>query len=191
MQTINTFFNLQNGSQDWISRVTQSREFAQFKQSVAQEIKGFPLPPAFYEKMVQELPNSLNIEIKDILVWAWRKRGEIIQYRDKGKYPPGETHLVPLLEHTVVSKHSPTIQAVIDYVDLPEIKLPEIKFDIVLKLQMKGAILSIQDRKIMEILVGSCTGSGSIQFAGLVVVEKKTAPYTLPATINLGEGITI
>jgi hypothetical protein len=187
MQTINTFFSLQNASQDWVSGVIQSQEFSRVKQSIAQRIKGFPLPPSFYEKIIQELPHSLDIEIKDILVWAWRKRGEIIQYRDKEKYPPGETHIVPLLEHTVVSKHSPTIQPVIDNVELPT----KIKFDIVLKLKMKGSMLNIRDGKIMEILVGSCTGSGSIQYAGIAILEKKTAPYTLPAIINLGEGITI
>ncbi len=187
MQTINTFFSLQDASQDWVSGVMHSQEFSQVKQSIAQEIKGVPLPPSFYEKMIQELPHSLDIEIKDILVWAWRKRGEIIQYRDQRRYPPGDTHIVPLLEHTVVSKHSPTIQPVINNQELPI----KIKFDIVLKLKMKGAMLGIRDGKIMEILVGSCTGSGSIQYAGVVVLEKKTAPYTLPATISLGEGVTI
>ena len=187
MQTINTFFSLQDASQDWASGVLSSQEFSRVKQSITKEIKGFPLPPSFYEKIIQELPQSLDIEIKDILVWAWRKRGEIIQYRDKKKYPPGETYLVPLLEHTVISKHSPTIQPVINNVELPT----KIKFDIVLKLKLKGAILDIRDGKIIEILTGSCTGSGSIQYAGITILEKKTAPYTLPATLNLGEGITI
>lgn len=187
MQTINTFFNLQDASQDWVSGVLHSQEFSQVKQSIAKEVKGVPLTASFYEKMVRELPQSLDIEIKDILVWAWRKRGEIIQYRDKKKYPPGETHLVPLLEHTVISEHSPTIQPVINNVELPT----KIKFDIVLKLKIKGAMLGIRDGKIMEILTGSCTGSGSIQYAGIAVLEKKTAPFTLPGTINLGEGITI
>jgi hypothetical protein len=61
----------------------------------------------------------------------------------------------------------------------------------VLKLKLKGAMLDIRDGKIIEILTGSCTGSGSIQYAGITILEKKTAPYTLPATLNLGEGITI
>lgn len=187
MHTIGTFFGLQDGSQDWVSGVMQSQEFAQVKQSINQEIKGFTLPPSFYEKMIQELPGGLYIEIKDILVWAWRKRSEITQYRDRGKYPPGETHIVPLLEHAVVSKHSLTIQPVVNDMELPT----KIKFDIVLKLKMKGAMLGIRDGRIMEILVGSCTGSGSIQYAGATILEKKTAPFTLPATINLGEGITI
>lgn len=186
MQTINTFFSLQDGSQDWISGVTQSQAFAQVKQSIGQEISGFTLPASFYEQMIRELPGALDIEIEDILVWAWRTRREIAQYRDRGKYPPGETHIVPLLEHTVVSRHSPTIQPVIN-----NLELPKIKFDIVLKLKMKGAMLGIRDGKIMEILVGSCTGSGSIQYAGATILEKKTAPFTLPATINLGDGITI
>jgi hypothetical protein len=187
MHTISTFFGLQDGSQDWISGVMQSQEFARVRQSIGQEIKGFTPPPFFYEKMIRELPGGLDLEIKDILVWAWRKRREITQYRDPARYPPGETHIVPLLEHTVVSKHGLTIQPVVNKVELPT----KIKFDIVLKLKMKGTMLGIRDGKIMEILVGSCTGSGSIQYAGATILEKKTAPFTLPATINLGEGITI
>lgn len=187
MQTIKTFFGLQNGSQDWVSKVAKTQEFARVEQSIAQEIKGIPLPPAFREKIVRELPHTLDIDIKYILVWAWREHAEIAKYQDRRKYPPGESHVVPLLEHTVVSKHSPTIQPVVNGKELP-IKL---KFDVVLKLKMKGAMLSIRDGKIMEILVGSCIGSGSIQYSGVTILEKETAPYTLPGTINLGEGITI
>jgi hypothetical protein len=186
MQTINTFFGTESESTAWVSSVIQSQEFALVKQSLNQEIKGFTPPSTFYERMIGKLTSALDIEIQDILVWSWRKRNEIIQYRDKGKYPPGETQIVPLLEHSVVSKHNPTIKVMVN-----QKEVHKIKFDVLLKLMLKGAMLGIRDGKIMEIMLGSCSGSGSVQYAGLTILERKTAPLNLPATITLGEGISI
>ena len=186
MQTINHFFNLHTGSQEWVSRVIKSEEFNQIEKKLVQEIEGFQVPPAFYELLIREVTQALDIEMSDLLVWAWRTRREIAQYRDRERYPPGESHIVPLIEHTVVSKHSPTIQPVVN-----NVPLQKIKFDVILKLKMKGAMLKIRDAKIMEILVGSCSGSGAIEYAGLAILEKKTAPYEFPGTISLGEGVSI
>jgi len=186
MQTLNTFFGTQSGSTAWVSSVIQSQEFARVKQRLNQEIKGFTPPSTFYERMIGKLTSALDIEIQDILVWGWRKRNEIRQYRDQRKYPPGETQIVPLLEHSVVSKHNPTIKLMAN-----QKELHKFKFDIVLQLKMKGVMLGIRGGKIMEIMVGSCSGSGSVQYAGITILERKTAPLNLPATIMLGEGISI
>lgn len=186
MQTINHFFNLHTGSQEWVSKVIKSEEFNQIKKKLAQEIKGYPVPPAFYELLIREVTQALDIEMSDLLLQAWRTRREIDQYRDKKRYPPGESHIVPLLEHTVVSKHSPAIQPVVN-----NIHLRKITFDIILKLKLKGAMLKIRDAKIMGVLMGSCSGSGTIEYAGLVILEKKTAPHSFPSSISLGEGVSI
>jgi hypothetical protein len=186
MQTISDFFNLHDESAVWVSNVGKSLEFARIKQRMAQEMKGFRVPPSFYELVIRQLADLLNIGMADIFVGAWRKHREIIKYRDSKKYPPGNVYTVPLVEHTITSRHSPTIQPIIN-----NVPLPKLKFDIVLKLKMNGIILKIWDRKVMEILVGSCSGDGSIEYAGFAVLEKKTAPFTLPASIFLKEGIQI
>jgi hypothetical protein len=185
MQTLNTFFGTQKESQGWVNSITESQEFAQAKQSIAQELTGFQVPPSFYELLIVKLCEALDIEIGNILVWGWRKQGEIAKYRDS-ENPPDGSHEVPLLEHTLVSKHSPTIQPVIN-----EVPLAKLKFDISLRLKLKGVKLFIRDGKIMEAKTGTCSGSGSIGYAGFAILEKKTAPYNLPGSIPFAQGIPI
>jgi hypothetical protein len=186
MQTINHFFNLHDRSTDWVSRIVKSQEFSRIKRRMAQELKGFRVPPSFYELVIRQLTDMLDINISYILIQTWCKHREIIQYRDTDKYPPGEVFIVPLIEHTVSSRHSPTIQPIIN-----NVPLSKIKFDVVLRLKMKGVMLKILDGKITEILIGSCAGNGSIEYAGFAVLEKETAPITFPASIVLKEGVRI
>ncbi|HSF83937.1 MAG TPA: hypothetical protein VLA49_22095 [Anaerolineales bacterium] len=185
MLTLNDFFNTQNGSTEWIAGITGSQEFMQAKTRIAQELTGFQIPPSFYELLIVKLTEALDLDIGNILVWGWRKQREIIQYRDK-ENPPEGSHHVPLLEHTIVSKHSPTIQPVVN-----EVRLAKLKFDILLKLKMKGAILIIRDGNIMAIQTGTCTGNGAIAYAGFAILEKKTAPFKLPGSLVFKDGIPI
>jgi hypothetical protein len=185
MDTLSTFFNIQNKSLKWALYITQSQGFAQVKQKMAPLLTGAPLPQYFYEFFVTSLHKGLNIDIGSILVWGWRKHEEIIEYRDK-KNPPEGSHKVVLAKNTVVSKHSPVLKPKVNGV-----KLGEIKFDIVLKLTTNGAILLIRDGKVMEIQTGTCIGSGSIEYAGIPFIEKETAPFSLPGSIPFEQGIPI
>lgn len=187
MPTINDFFNLYDTSDDWVSRVKQSQEFALIKERMDQELSGIPVPPSFHELVIRQLTDLLDIDVSRLLIAAWLKRREIVQYRDTEKYPPGNAYVVPLIEHTVTSKHSPSIQPVINNDPLPV----KIEFDVVLKLKMEGAMLKILDARIKEILVGSCTGNGAIEYAGFTVLEKETAPFDFPGSIVLKEGVPI
>ncbi len=185
METINDFFCLSEGTQEWVSSVKNSEKFKQYKKLLLQEMKGFQIP-AFDELLIRELAHALNIEMSEVLVRAWRKMREIAQYRDTKKYPPGECNLVPLMEHTLVSKHHPTVQPIIN--DVP---MKKIEFDVTLKLKLKTAVLSIRDGRIMEIQIGSCSGMGTIEYEGFLILEKKTASYSFPGSISFGEGILI
>ncbi|UCH59760.1 MAG: hypothetical protein JSV61_16310 [Anaerolineales bacterium] len=185
METLNTFFHTKKASLDWATSITNSPEFTQAKHRIAQELTGAILPETFYERMIMKLTDALDIDVGNILVWGWRKQREIVQYRDK-ENPPSGSHTVPLLEHSLVSKHSPTIQPVVN-----EVRLPKLKFDIILKLKLKGAILNIQDGKIMQVTTGTCTGSGSIAYTGIPILERSTAPLNLPGSIVFTDGFPI
>ncbi len=190
MPTISQFFNLLDNSPEWASKAANSKAFQEVKKSLAQELKGLALPPAFCELLLNELPRALDIEMSSLLLRAWGKRNEIAEYRDRQKYPAGESHAVPLLEHTVISKHQPRIKVVINQKPLKKIEF-DLKFDVLIQLIMNGVVLKIRDGRIMEILVGSCNGYGLIEYAGLTILEKKTSPYEFPYMISLGEGVSI
>lgn len=186
MQTLNTFFNTHAESMNWVTEVINSQEFAPAQQLIAKDA-GIQIPASFYEKLIGRLCDALDIEIGDILVWGWRKQREIAAYRNK-ENPPGVFYEVPLVEHTLTSKHSPGLKPVIDGITLPKVNL---KFDIIMKLKIDGVILFIRDGKIMRASAGTCTGKGSIEYSGVTILEKKTGPFTLPGSLSFRQGIPI
>lgn len=174
MQTLNEFFNTQQGSMPWATSITNQGSFSGVKESIAQELTGTPLPDDIYEKLILKLCEALDLKIGNLLVSGWRKRQEIISYREK-ENPPEGYHAVILLEHTLVSKHAPTIQPVIN-----QIPLAELQFDVLLKMKLGGGKLYIRDGMIQKARTGTCTGSGSIEFKGIPILKKETATYELP-----------
>ena len=184
--TVSEFFDLRGRSSAWVSQVANSRAYAPVKQRLAQEMKGFPTPPGFDALVIRQLGDLLNFKMSDVVVGAWRKRQEIVQYRDREKYPADEVHVVPLLEHTLTSTHSPTIQPIVN-----NVALPKITFDVVVRLKIEGMMLKIRAAKIRELLVGSCTGNGAVEYAGFPIVSRDTAPYTFPASVVFKEGVAI
>jgi hypothetical protein len=120
------------------------------------------------------------------MVKAWNKYRELLKYTDKEKYPPDVSVLVPLAEHTIKSEHKPYIEILIN-----DKSVGKIDFNINISLTLKGIILKIRDGKIKEIQTGSCKGKGTIKCEDLVILEKETESFSLPGSINLGEGIPI
>lgn len=185
MQTLSTFFNIQSKSLPWASSITQSPAFAQAKQGMAPQLTGILPPKNFYEFLVTRLHKALNIDIGSILVRGWRIREEIIKYRHM-ESPSGKPQEVELFNYAFESRHSPTIQPIVNGVPLGELK-----FDIVVRLTTYVGKLIIQDGKIVEIRPGTCIGSGSIEYAGIPLIEKETAPLDLPGHIPLKPPISI
>jgi len=185
MQTLNSFFETQKDSPAWVNSIEGSAEFSQAKQAIAQELTGFQVSQSFFELMIMKLCEALDIEVGKLLIQGWRKHQEIIQYRDKPN-PPSGFHEVTLLEHTLVSKHSPTLQPVIN-----QVPLKKLKFDIIVKLKLDGGKLFIQDGMISKATTGSCTGSGSLEYKGYKILEKNTAKYDLPGSLEFDPGISL
>jgi len=91
-----------------------------------------------------------------------------------------------LADHTIISEHTPSLQ-----IQINEISLGEVQFNINLELTLKGVILKIQNGKIMEATVGSCEGKGSVSYGDFSILEKETEPIALPLTVDFGEGLSI
>jgi hypothetical protein len=72
-----------------------------------------------------------------------------------------------------------------------EKQVGKIEFNIDISLTLKGIILKIRDGRIKEILTGSCKGKGTVRYGNLVITEKETGSFTLPGSIDLGDGIPI
>jgi hypothetical protein len=154
------------------------------KEDFTREFKLFwPGICAVFLKKIMEV---LNVPVADVMVDAWNKCREIMQYADLKKYPPDKTYMVPLAEHEIPSKFPITLEIYVN-----NQKVCELIFDVKFSLILGGIILEIKGGRIMKLHSGSFKGKGSIMYQDMVVFDQKTSPFTLPGVIDLGEGVPI
>ena len=184
--TLNQFFSLyaEELSEEGLC-VESEGQTTSLREIVAKEAKNIKWPGVF-GVIVKKIEELLDIGISDIMVKAWAKYKALLKYTDREKYPPDQTILVPLVEHKIESEHHPHIDIMID--DKPFAK---IEFQIDVELLLKGMVLKIRDGKIKEVNVGSCEGKGSIKCGEYVILEKEMEPFSLPSSVDLGDGIPI
>jgi len=185
--TLNHFFlfDVQNLTQEKLANIESSGEIAALREILSQKAREIPWPLAFGD-ILRGIKELLDVKLQDILVGAWEKTQELLIYRDPEKYPPNDTILVHLVEHTINSELHPTLEVVVN-----ELVVGKIKFIINLALNLKGVILKIKGGKIKEILPGSCKGKGSLAWEKFVLLEEETKTFILPQSLKLGEGIPI
>ena len=66
-----------------------------------------------------------------------------------------------------------------------------LEFTITLALKLEGVVLKVRGGKIREISAGRCRGKGTLECAGVALLQKETDAYDLPGRVSLGEGIDI
>lgn len=185
--TLNQFFSLKNEElpPDQVSAIESSGQVSAVKESVLKQTKGVGWD-IIKTEILEKVEDLLDIGIPDIMVATWNKYRILLKYLDRKKYPANESFLVPLAEHTITSEHHPYLEIMMN-----EQPVGKIGFDISVALKLEGIILKIQDGKIKEIFTGTCKGKGTIKCDNLILLEKDTPSFPLPASINLGQGVPI
>ena len=185
--TLNQFFSFKEKklSRNQLPAIESSEKIALLRERISKKAKTIRWSVIFNEIM-KKVEDLLNINIPDIMVMAWKKHRILLNYMDCDKYPPDETFLVPLTDHTIKSEHHPYIEILMN-----DELISKIEFSINIALTFKGIVLKIKGGKIMEILTGSCKGKGTIKCENFVIMEKETESFSLPGSINLGVGIAI
>lgn len=183
--TVNQLFAAEQGTADkkLVNAATQEN-VATLKERLAQEVK--VLWPVVCRVLLNKLMESLDEKVSDVMVAAWAKYQDILQYKDEQQYPPDETYLVLLVKHTIESVYNPYLE-----ININNQPVGKINFEIEAFLTVEGIHLEIKGGKIMKIHTGSCQAGGSIKCEGITIIEKKTKSFTLPGTIRLGEGVNI
>jgi hypothetical protein len=141
---------------------------------------------ALAETAADKLPDLLNVKVISILTGAWTKYELLKKYADRREYPPEETVLLPLAEHTVKSEHHPYVEILVN--GRP---VGKITFDVTVSLKLESFELKLQDGKIKAVNAGTVQGSGEISFYGVTLIKKEIEPVTVHASINLGDGIPL
>jgi len=181
--TMNQIFTFTKQTpRDSLEKTEYGKTILALQKKITEKIKTL-IPSNEIEKNIEEF---LNIPIQDIMLSAWAKHGFLQKYIDKKKYPPKETIVVHLTEHTVESEHHPYIEILIN--NKPVLK---IQFDISVALEIKGVGLVIKGGKIKEIQSGKYKGNGIIKYKNTIILKRESIPISLPGSINLGSGVSI
>lgn len=155
------------------------------KESVKREARAIRWP--WVRDLVAEKGQDvLNLNVVEVLAEAWKKYAEIEKYADRQKYGPEESVLVPLVEHTVKSKHHPYVEIL-----LHEKSMGRVEFDLEFSLTLEGFVLKIQDGIIREIQTGSAKGEGKLTLATVTLFKREAKALDFPGHIPLGQGIPL
>jgi hypothetical protein len=137
--------------------------------------------------IARELGSLLKqIRLVDIFVGAWNKSRQLRKYLDPTKYPPDEAVFVPLVEHTITSTHQPYLEVLIN--DRP---VGKVRLEVIVKINLQGAVLKIQGGRIKEIRSAEAQGEGAIRIEGAELLKMETKSFSLPGVIDLGAGEAI
>lgn len=149
----------------------------------AAKIAGLRWGPVVRE-VARRTNELLDLELADLVVGAWEKAGELGEYADPEKTPPGETVVTEMGEHSIDLEYHPSLSVLVN-----EARLPDLSLDIELSLIVKGMILTLRGGEIRRMRSGSMEATGSIEAAGVTIVERESEPVELPGEW-LAEGET-
>lgn len=172
-------------SADQAGQILGKTETYQAMREAVEKVPGLKWP-IFTKQIQAHLEDALDMDLLEILLSGWKKYRGLQQYRDRSKYPPNQTSLVPLGKHTLKSAHKPSVDVMAD-----EVLLARVTLDVALSLEIEGLILAIRDARIREIAAGRCRGEARLACAGVEIVKKEIVSFDLPGRINLKEGIEI
>ncbi len=169
--TINHLLGEKNIFSEKFSALEKNAKFDNLKQEIKRKEKIFQ-----WQKIQDEISENctklLNVPLKTILEKAWEKYEEVSQYLDTEKYGDENTFLIPLVEHTVVSEHHPKIE-----VNLGEMHLATIDFDVHLELILNGIVLKIGQGKIQGVNAGKCKSKASLSCEEVLLFEDESREF--------------
>ncbi len=142
--------------------------FDEMDKVVAEEMKtaegGQAGLPAFALRMAGDkaagaVKSALDCDLFETLAQAWRKAGELREYKDPAKHPPGERSSVFLGEHKLSAKLHPVLD-----LKVAALGQARLRFTVELKAKFRCADLTIQDGRIVEIGAGDCQATAQLKY---------------------------
>ncbi len=159
-------------------------EFARWREGLAGALAAVPWPAAV-ESVAEMVGAFLDTPFAPPLRRVYAESKVLERYLDRDAYDPEETVHVELAEHTVETSRSPRIDVTVNGAPVGSLT-----FDIKIRLDLKGLVLTVQDARVKKVAPGSCEATGTVSFYGKTLATKEAEPIKLPP-LDLGEGILI
>lgn len=147
------------------------------KESLFRKTKEVKWSVAFREIM-NRIEKLLDLKLTDIMIDAWSKHQSVREFMENSKKKPDDIFLLPLTEHEISSSHRPYVEILVN-----EEPLGKVDFTVEIIINLEGILLKIQNGRIIEIVMGSCKGSGSVACEDVTLIERELEKLNLPGSI--------
>ncbi len=165
-----------------LEQVGDSQPIAAIKEALARHAPSIPWAAAQHA-VEQKIGDALNVDVGGLLLATWLRSALLVKYLDSSRYPPDQTIVAHLAEHTIEMKLQPKIA-----VYAGQLLVTTIPVKALVSATVKGFILTIKGGQVLQMTTGNCQAKGQLSVAGVVVTEKKSSVVELPGVIRFGEG---
>ena len=165
-----------------LERAADSEPIAALKDALARHATAIPWATAQHA-VEEKIADALTIDAGGLLLATWLRSALLVKYLDSSRYPPDQTILAHLAEHTIEMKLQPKIE-----VYSGQLLITTIPVKAIVSATVKGFILTIKGGHVLQMTTGNCQAKGQLSVAGVVVTEKKSKVVELPGVIRFGEG---
>jgi len=148
-----------------------------FRERLTDEVKGIKI--AAMPDIAAKVGELLDVPIPSIFLASWRKADALKNLLEESKRNPEAIMDLELAEHTINSQHRPYIE-----VRIHNAAVKKIEFTLRLVFNLKGCVLRVQHGVIKEMRAGMCDVKGSMEYGGVTILEKTTAPLHFPGAIS-------
>lgn len=180
VSTLAMFFGADSATSK--SRVKALEKSSGWARSLAEPLRG---PAA--QKALEAADEVLSSPFAEIFGKAWKKRRDLLRFRDPALYPPERTHEYVLTEHEIALKRKPVVEVMLNGAPAGV----RLELELKLALAMKGAVLKIKNARIIGARVGDFRGEGRFYCGQVTLAERKSGAFKLPGEIAFGEGIPL
>lgn len=110
----------------------------------------------------------LELPISNIAVKGWKEHQNIIEAKQRTAASPDSREVVRLLEHRIRSKTEPLIEAEVNGIDYPLLRLT-----LEVELRLSTADVIVQGGEVTDIRVGSSTAKATLSASKVVLATKQ------------------
>lgn len=128
--------------------------------------------------------NLLASPLLDLFAEAWAKAATLAQLRDPNDSSVREA---VLKEHEISLKREPSLELTLSGAPTGL----EFPFELKIGLKIEGAVVRVQNARIIGASLGKVRGQGSFKLFGAALAERKTSAVTLPGDVTFTPGFAI
>jgi hypothetical protein len=155
------------------------------------EGRALPPPPAALATIVagfqwdgiyDKALDLLDISVLDVMLGAWKTRGDFRKHVRASAADPTKTLVVPLGTHRIASEHRPSIE-----VRSEGRLLAKLHFPVEVAFEVEAAQLTLRGGTVTEIRTGELKARGTVKFEHTVILERDLEPIHFPGKIVLSD----